>query len=130
MLEISESGNIGIQANEVLTGKTIKKVIQFTSPHKFTWYNGDPKSYDALFTGRTIERAVSHCRINKSYYEFFTNTPARPFAGYVQSNRTVKSGEYGFLSLGESENGYALRRPMSYADEESCVIYFHCALKE
>lgn len=36
--------------------------------------------------------------------------------------------EYGFLSLGMSDNGYAYGIPISYAyDEETNILYFHCA---
>lgn len=40
----------------------------------------------------------------------------------------LKSAEYGFLSLGTSENGYAYGIPINYAyDEESKSLYFHGA---
>lgn len=40
----------------------------------------------------------------------------------------LKTSEYGFLSLGTSENGYAYGIPISYAyDEEENSLYFHCA---
>ncbi len=38
------------------------------------------------------------------------------------------TGEYGFLSMGASLNGYAYGIPLSYAyDKESNTLYFHCA---
>ncbi|NDV67816.1 pyridoxamine 5'-phosphate oxidase family protein [Dysgonomonas sp. 25] len=38
------------------------------------------------------------------------------------------SAEYGFLSVGITENGYSYGIPFSYAyDKESNVLYFHCA---
>lgn len=38
------------------------------------------------------------------------------------------TSEYGFLSLGTSENGYGYGIPISYAyDEDSSSLYFHCA---
>lgn len=38
------------------------------------------------------------------------------------------NSEFGFLSLGTSENGYAYGIPISYAyEEESNSLYFHCA---
>lgn len=38
------------------------------------------------------------------------------------------TSEYGFLSLGTSENGYGYGIPISYAyDEDSNSLYFHCA---
>ncbi|HCO67558.1 MAG TPA: 5-nitroimidazole antibiotic resistance protein [Dysgonomonas sp.] len=40
----------------------------------------------------------------------------------------LNDSEYGFLSLGTSENGYAYGIPISYAfEEESRTLYFHCA---
>lgn len=40
----------------------------------------------------------------------------------------LNDSEYGFLSLGTSENGYAYGIPMSYAyDRENNSLYFHCA---
>lgn len=41
MIEIPESAIISRQAAGVLTGRRIAEVIPATSPHKFTWYNGD-----------------------------------------------------------------------------------------
>ncbi|MBB4035863.1 hypothetical protein GGR21_001758 [Dysgonomonas hofstadii] len=40
----------------------------------------------------------------------------------------LKDSEYGFLSVGIEENGYAYGLPLSYAyDEENNSLYFHCA---
>lgn len=40
----------------------------------------------------------------------------------------LHSSEYGFLSLGITENGYAYGIPISYAyDEDTNCLYFHCA---
>ncbi|WP_165023549.1 pyridoxamine 5'-phosphate oxidase family protein [Dysgonomonas sp. ZJ279] len=40
----------------------------------------------------------------------------------------LRTSEYGFLSLGTTENGYAYGIPLSYAfDEETNSLYFHCA---
>lgn len=55
MIEISESTTISRQATELLTGKTVSQVINATSPHKFTWYNGDPADYPAILSGCRIE---------------------------------------------------------------------------
>ena len=60
MLEIPESTTIGIQAAEMLTGKTVSEVMLATSPHKFAWYNGDPENYPELLTGRTVAGAAGH----------------------------------------------------------------------
>ncbi|MDL2215284.1 pyridoxamine 5'-phosphate oxidase family protein [Dysgonomonas sp. OttesenSCG-928-M03] len=43
-------------------------------------------------------------------------------------NQLLKESEYGFLSLGTSDNGYAYGIPISYAyDEIKNILYFHCA---
>ena len=60
MLEIPESKVIAEQAQEVLTGKTIVNVINATSLHKFTWFNGDPLKYGDLLVGRQIENVNGH----------------------------------------------------------------------
>ncbi|MDU1903766.1 MAG: pyridoxamine 5'-phosphate oxidase family protein [Dysgonomonas sp.] len=40
----------------------------------------------------------------------------------------LRDSEYGFLSLGTSDNGYAYGVPISYAyDDVNKVLYFHCA---
>lgn len=57
MIEIPESTTIGRQAADILSGKTVRKVFNSTSPHKFTFYNGDPLAYPALLEGRQIETA-------------------------------------------------------------------------
>ncbi|MDH6353839.1 formamidopyrimidine-DNA glycosylase [Dysgonomonas sp. PH5-45] len=60
MLEIPETRTIAHQAESMLTGKTISKVIEATSPHRFTWYNGDPKEYTGMLVGRRIESVRGH----------------------------------------------------------------------
>lgn len=60
MIEIPESTTIARQAKTILAGKRISKVVQATSPHSFTWYNGDPKEYSRLLIGRTIESTKGH----------------------------------------------------------------------
>jgi nitroimidazol reductase NimA-like FMN-containing flavoprotein (pyridoxamine 5'-phosphate oxidase superfamily) len=42
----------------------------------------------------------------------------------------LQTAEYGFLSLGNSENGYAYGIPISFAyDKEANLLYFHCAME-
>ena len=60
MLEIPESRIIAEQAQEVLLGKTIVQVVNATSLHKFTWFNGDPLKYKDLLVGRQIEKTTGH----------------------------------------------------------------------
>lgn len=55
MIEIPESKIISRQAAGILTGKTVSRVINATSPHKFAFFNGDPAGYPALLSGRRIE---------------------------------------------------------------------------
>lgn len=55
MIEIPESATISQQAAGILTGRRISKVVNATSPHKFTWYNGDPEAYPGLLEGLSIE---------------------------------------------------------------------------
>lgn len=55
MIEIPESTTISRQATSVLKGKTVTDVINATSPHRFTFYNGDPENYPELLIGRKIE---------------------------------------------------------------------------
>jgi formamidopyrimidine-DNA glycosylase len=60
MLEIPESINISIQANNTLISKKIVKVYPATSQHKFAFYCGDPKEYIKLLTGRQIKSTKGH----------------------------------------------------------------------
>ena len=60
MIEIPESNTISRQAETILAGKRIAKVVQATSPHKFTWYNGDPLLYPDILVGREIEGVRGH----------------------------------------------------------------------
>lgn len=40
----------------------------------------------------------------------------------------LQTAEYGFLSMGESRNGYAYGIPVNFAyDQEENMLYFHCA---
>ena len=54
MIEIPESATIGKQASETLKGKRIAHVIESNSPHRFTFYNGDPAEYSNRLVGRTV----------------------------------------------------------------------------
>jgi len=59
MIEIPEAVSLSRQLNETIGGKKIAGVIAGLSPHKFAWYHGDPKDYDALLRGRTIGTAAA-----------------------------------------------------------------------
>jgi len=60
MLEIPETTTIAGQAKNMLTGKTIDKVLEPSSPHSFTWYNGNVKDYPKMLVGRRIESVLGH----------------------------------------------------------------------
>ncbi len=54
MIELPEAVSLSKQLNETIKGKKIVRTITNFSPHKFAWYFGDPKGYDALLRGKTI----------------------------------------------------------------------------
>jgi formamidopyrimidine-DNA glycosylase len=58
MIELPEAINLSRQLNETISGKKITGAIAGFSPHKFAWYHGDPKDYDALLRGKTIGAAA------------------------------------------------------------------------
>lgn len=94
MIEIPESTVIGYQAESILAGKCISEVVQATSPHSFTWYNGSPLLYNDLLTGREIVAVKGHGAfidivfdkdvilslsdgVNLKYYPAFEKHPAK-----------------------------------------------------
>jgi len=60
MIEIPEAASLSRQLTETVGGKRIAGVVAGLSPHKFAWYHGEPKDYDALLRDRTIGTAVAH----------------------------------------------------------------------
>jgi len=60
MLEIPESKVMSLQIEETLAGKRIVDVKNATSPHKFAWFNGDPKEYGNLLAGKQIMSSRGH----------------------------------------------------------------------
>lgn len=60
MIEIPESITISRQAERLLTGKTISKVINASNPHRFAWYNGKAEKYPDLLEGHTVTSAQGH----------------------------------------------------------------------
>lgn len=60
MLEIPEAVVLAEQINNKLIGKTIRYAIANFSPHKFTWFFGDPDSYVSLLSGKTVNKAVNY----------------------------------------------------------------------
>ncbi len=59
MIELPEAEFLSRQLNQTVGGKTVARVIAGLSPHKFAWYHGDPKGYDALLRGQTVGPAVA-----------------------------------------------------------------------
>ncbi|MBI9097103.1 MAG: hypothetical protein JEY91_01435 [Spirochaetaceae bacterium] len=58
MLELPEAYSISQQIKKNLTGKRITHIITLQSPHKLTWFNGDPGAYNKMLMGKTIENAT------------------------------------------------------------------------
>ena len=56
MLEIPECVTLANQLCS-LSGKTIVRAEANHSPHKFTWYNGDPANYPSLLEGKSLGAA-------------------------------------------------------------------------
>ncbi len=57
MMEIPEAAVIASQLNETVKGKKTLQAEAEHSPHKLTWYHGDPKAYPELLRGKTIAEA-------------------------------------------------------------------------
>lgn len=57
MIELPESHIIAGQMREELSGKRILKVEADHSPHKFTFYQGDPAAYPLLLEGLEVSGA-------------------------------------------------------------------------
>lgn len=60
MIELPEAVNLARQLTETLKGKKIARVVAGLSTHKFAFYYGDPKSYDALLRGKIIDKAIAN----------------------------------------------------------------------
>jgi len=59
MIELPEAAVLADQLNKKIRGKKIIRVISAKSPHKFAWYNGDPKNYKKLLKDKIVKRADS-----------------------------------------------------------------------
>lgn len=57
MIELPEALVLANQMTNAIVGNTIVHAEANRSPHKFTFYTGDPATYDARLTGRIIEKA-------------------------------------------------------------------------
>jgi formamidopyrimidine-DNA glycosylase len=60
MLELPETITLAHQISDNLKGKSIQTVLAAQSPHKFTWYHGNPQQYPARLEGNTILSAGAH----------------------------------------------------------------------
>jgi formamidopyrimidine-DNA glycosylase len=57
MIEIVEANVLADQMNQLIRGKRISGVTTLASPHKFTFFHGDPESYEGLLKGKIIGEA-------------------------------------------------------------------------
>lgn len=57
MIEIPEAVGLAQQLGETVQGKTIDTVEAAHSAHKFAWYQGDPRDYPSLLSGKIIQTA-------------------------------------------------------------------------
>jgi formamidopyrimidine-DNA glycosylase len=88
MIELPEATTLATQATASLAGRTVTATEVDHTPHRLTWYFGDPERYPDLLTGRRI-------------------TGARAVAGHVQ----IEAGELRILC---SDGAY----PRRYAPDD------------
>lgn len=60
MQELPESHTIARQLKDTVIGRRIQEVQANASPHKFTFYSGDPADYPLLLEGRAITGACAY----------------------------------------------------------------------
>ncbi|MFR9166139.1 MAG: endonuclease VIII [Dysgonomonas sp.] len=142
MLEIPESATIAKQAESILTGRKIARVVKPSSPHSFTWYNGDPSEYDKMLGDKTIETVVGHgafvtlhCGgdthisisdgVNMKYYPEFESHPKKHQLLIVLEDKAFLAftvSMYGsiYAYKGELDNPYyrgSLEKPSPLSDD-------------
>ncbi len=59
MIELPEAAVLAGQLNKKIKGRKIVKVIAAQSPHKFAWYQGNPKNYNKLLKDKIVSKAVN-----------------------------------------------------------------------
>ena len=59
MIELPEAAVLADQLNKKIKGRIIKKVITAQSPHKFAWYQGNPRYYNSLLKGKIINNSAN-----------------------------------------------------------------------
>lgn len=89
MIEIPESALISRQATDILTGRVIERVVNATSPHKFTWYNGDPAGYPGILAGRTIETVNGY----GAFVDLVMDADTHLLIGDGTNMRYIRAGE-------------------------------------
>ena len=73
-------------------------------------------------TNKTIQK--------KNMTNFYNIRRQERTLSYDKAFELLQNAEYGFLSLGESKNGYAYGVPISFFFDMECnALYFHCALE-
>ena len=60
MIEIPEAIHFSKQFNKIIQGKIIKKVITANTPHKFTWFFGEPDNYQKMLENKKIGKTKSY----------------------------------------------------------------------
>jgi formamidopyrimidine-DNA glycosylase len=60
MLEYPEANVLAFQLNHSLTGKMVQYTAANSSPHKFTFYSGDPADYPNRLNGHSIGSAAAY----------------------------------------------------------------------
>jgi len=58
MLEIPEASTIARQLQQSVVGKTITTAIAGSSPHKMSWYTGEPATYGSMLRGKLVTAAA------------------------------------------------------------------------
>lgn len=154
MIELPESHVIAGQMREALSGKRILKVEADHSPHKFTFYQGDPATYPLLLeglevsgarpVGGMVELLLGDMRMTFGDGVNFRLLPARAklpmkyqlrieFSDHTSLVCSVQM--YGAMLAfrkGEQENPYyqiARQKPTPYAEAFNCA-YFGSLLSE
>lgn len=60
MLELPESYSLAKQITKALKGKQISHIELLHTPHRFVFFKGDEREYEALLVGKTIQGATYH----------------------------------------------------------------------
>lgn len=58
MIELPEAVVIAGQITQTLGGKRIARAVANASPHKFSWYTGDPATYNDRLAGKVIGKGA------------------------------------------------------------------------